>query len=50
MVIKKKVYFTTPKLKQMKNMNVKVSVKVTNGPFSKKAKKQNLVIVCNKFL
>ena len=29
----------TPKPKQMMNINVKVNVKVTNGTFSKKAKK-----------
>ena len=43
MVIKKKVYFIDIKLKLMKNMNVKVSVKVTNGTFSKKAKKQTVI-------
>ena len=40
MVMKKKVSFVTPKPKQMMNINVKVNVKVTNGTFSNKAKKQ----------
>ena len=30
----------TPKPKQMMNINVKVNVKVTNGTFSKRTKKQ----------
>ena len=38
--MKKKVSFMTPKPKQMMNINVKVNVKVTNGTFSNKAKKQ----------
>ena len=40
MVMKKKVSFMTPKPKQMMNINLKVNVKVTNGTFSNKAKKQ----------
>ena len=41
MVIKKKKYLLlTPKPRQMINKNVKVNVKVTNGTFSEKAKKQ----------
>ena len=39
MVMKKKVYLIDTKPKQMMNINVKVYVKVTNGTFSKKAKK-----------
>ena len=42
MVKKKKVSFLLiPKPKQMMNVNVKVNVKVTNGTFSKKAKKNS---------
>ena len=44
MVIKKKYLLLIPKPKQMMNINVKVNVKVTNGTFSKKAKKSNLGI------
>ena len=39
MVIKKKVFLSISKPKQIMNMKMKVSVKVTNGTFSKKAKK-----------
>ena len=38
------------KPKQMLNMNMKVSVKVTNRTFSKRRKNSNLVIVRNKIL
>ena len=37
--MKKKVSFIGTKPKQMMYINVKVNVKVTNGTFSKKAKK-----------
>ena len=41
MVIKKKKYILlTPIPKQMINKNLKVNVKVTNGTFLEKAKKQ----------
>ena len=36
---RKKYLLLIPKPKQMMNINVKVNVKVTNGTFSKKAKK-----------
>ena len=39
-IYRKKYLLLTPKPKQMMNINVKVDVKVTNGTFSKKAKKQ----------
>ena len=50
--MKKKVSFIDTKPKQMMNINMKVNVKVTNGTFSKKAKKNpcNLVIFWNKIL
>ena len=50
MVMKKEYLLLTPKPKQMMNINVKVNVKVTNGPFSKGPKNSNLVIGCNKIL
>ena len=37
---RQKYLLLTPKPKQMMNINVKVNVKVTNGTFSNKAKKQ----------
>ena len=37
---RKKYILLTPKPKQMMIINVKVNVKVPNGTFSKKAKKQ----------
>ena len=40
MVMKKKVSLWTSKPKRIINRYVKVNVKVTNGTFSKKAKKQ----------
>ena len=39
--LKKKYLILIPKPKQMMNINVKVNFKVTNGTFSKKAKKNN---------
>ena len=50
MVMKKKYLLLTPKPKQMMNINVKVNVKVANGPFSKGRKKCNLDIGRNKIL
>ena len=41
---RKKYLLLIPKPKQMMNINVKVNVKVTNGTFSKKAKKNKTVI------
>ena len=38
---RKKYLLLIPKPKQMMNINVKVNVKVTNGTFSKKAKKNS---------
>ena len=41
--MKKKVSFIDTKPKQMMNINMKVNVKVTNGTFSKKAKKNPVI-------